>query len=261
MRRITTPKHPEGGYRPFADLITSDGYEITVNREPLSGKRLKAFAVLVIVNASVAPGADSALTDEECDAVRDWVGGGGALLLITDQSPFTAAVGRLSKRFEVDLANGYVIETSAYNKESGDETELVFTRVDGLVVEHPITRGRDQTEQIKRIITFTGTSVKGPPKSVSFLKLAATARDVLPPDPKLAASSDQPSDPKIVSAADRAQGVALEFGEGRVVVLTDAAALTAKIGSRGFRFGMNIPGSDNRQLALNIMHWLSGLLK
>ena len=25
--------------------------------------------------------------------------------------------------------------------------------------------------------------------------------------------------------------------------------------------GMNAPGSDNRQLALNIMHWLSGLLE
>ncbi len=26
-------------------------------------------------------------------------------------------------------------------------------------------------------------------------------------------------------------------------------------------FGMNRPGIDNRQLALNIVHWLSGLLK
>jgi hypothetical protein len=24
--------------------------------------------------------------------------------------------------------------------------------------------------------------------------------------------------------------------------------------------GMNVPGSDNRQLALNVAHWLSGLL-
>ena len=27
------------------------------------------------------------------------------------------------------------------------------------------------------------------------------------------------------------------------------------------QMGMNVPGSDNRQLALNIMHWLSGVLK
>jgi hypothetical protein len=28
-----------------------------------------------------------------------------------------------------------------------------------------------------------------------------------------------------------------------------------------FRMGMNRPGIDNRQIALNIMHWLSGALK
>jgi hypothetical protein len=32
-------------------------------------------------------------------------------------------------------------------------------------------------------------------------------------------------------------------------------------GSSKVRMGMNVPGTDNRQLALNIVHWLSGLLK
>jgi len=32
--------------------------------------------------------------------------------------------------------------------------------------------------------------------------------------------------------------------------------LTAQV-ARGAKFGMNSPGNDNRQLALNIMHWLS----
>ena len=27
------------------------------------------------------------------------------------------------------------------------------------------------------------------------------------------------------------------------------------------KIGMNVPGLDNRQMALNIMHWLSGLLE
>jgi hypothetical protein len=33
------------------------------------------------------------------------------------------------------------------------------------------------------------------------------------------------------------------------------------IGAERRPFGMNVPGIDNRQLALNIMHWLSSLLK
>ena len=72
-----------------------------------------------------------------------------------------------------------------------------------------------------------------------------------------------------VSAAGRAQGIALMFGKGRVVVLGEAAMLSAQlftgpaaqlVGKDEIRIGMNYPGIDNRQLALNIMHWLSGLL-
>ena len=44
------------------------------------------------------------------------------------------------------------------------------------------------------------------------------------------------------------------------MVLGEAAVLTAKLDPLGFKFGMNRPGSDDKQLVLNIMHWLSGLL-
>ncbi|PYS32009.1 MAG: hypothetical protein DMF75_13160 [Acidobacteria bacterium] len=65
-----------------------------------------------------------------------------------------------------------------------------------------------------------------------------------------------------ISAAGRAQGIAFNFGKGRAVVFGEAAMLSAQVtGPNGMKFGMNRPGIDNRQLALNIMHWLSGLLK
>jgi hypothetical protein len=55
--------------------------------------------------------------------------------------------------------------------------------------------------------------------------------------------------------------VALKFGKGRVVVLAEAAMMSAQvIGPQKVKFGMNKPGTDNRQLALNIMHWLSHLI-
>ncbi len=66
---------------------------------------------------------------------------------------------------------------------------------------------------------------------------------------------------KQVPAAGRAQGLALAHGKGRVVVLGEAAQLSAQVaGLEPIRFGMNVPGLDNRQMALNIMHWLSGLI-
>ena len=67
-----------------------------------------------------------------------------------------------------------------------------------------------------------------------------------------------------IAASGRAQGVALKFGKGRVVVLGEAAMLTAQVtrrpGEQPVRFGMSLPGADNRQLAMNIMRWLAGEL-
>jgi hypothetical protein len=46
-----------------------------------------------------------------------------------------------------------------------------------------------------------------------------------------------------------------------VVVLGDAAMLSAELsGSDNQPLGINVPEIDNRQLTLNIMHWLSGKL-
>jgi hypothetical protein len=61
------------------------------------------------------------------------------------------------------------------------------------------------------------------------------------------------------SAAGRTQGLALRFGRGRVVVLAEAAMLTAQIDRKGHRFGMNA-GNDDRVFALSVIRWLAGAL-
>ena len=64
------------------------------------------------------------------------------------------------------------------------------------------------------------------------------------------------------SVAGQAQGIAFKLGKGRVVMLGEAAMLSAQVtGRENFKMGMNVPGNDDRQFALNTMHWLSGLLK
>jgi hypothetical protein len=45
-----------------------------------------------------------------------------------------------------------------------------------------------------------------------------------------------------------------------VVVVAEAGMLSAQRDEQGHPVGMNFPGYDNRQLALNIMHWLSHAL-
>jgi hypothetical protein len=245
----------DGRYKPFADLLRNDGYRVVRNRQAFSKETLSSFKVLIIANALGAEdmddnGADaSAFTEEECQAVQDWVKNGGSLLLIADHAPFGGAASSLASRFGVDMSKAFTYDTA--NSVEGNPSVLIFSRENKLLVSHPITEGRDEKERVNRVQSFTGQSLKGPADSVSILKLADTAKDT--PDQNMDAS---------VSAAGRAQALAFKFGKGRVVVQGEAAMLSAQIaGPEKLKMGMNVPGNDNRQYALNVMHWLSGLLK
>ncbi|MBA3571503.1 MAG: DUF4350 domain-containing protein [Pyrinomonadaceae bacterium] len=245
-----------GRYKPFVDLISSDGYNVVPGRKLFAKPSLSTFKILVIANALGAEDMDedgaerSAFTEEECDVVRDWVRGGGSLLLIADHAPFGAAAESLGKRFGVEMSRGYTFDPENYFKESGSPSTLLFSRENKRLLDHRITQGRNDGERINQVLTFTGQSLKGPEGSSVLLLLSQTARDK--PDRESQTS---------VSAAGRAQGIAFKFGKGRVVVLGEAAMLSAQLaGAEKRPMGMNVPGSDNRQLALNIMHWLSGSL-
>ncbi len=248
-----------GRYKPFADLIGSDGYEVTPNKQKFSKETLQGCDVLVISNALGAlamgsPEASSpAFSDEECDAVREWVRAGGNLLLIADHSPMGAANEKLGLRFGVGMSKGYTGDPANHDQETGSATFIRYDPDNKLLGDHPIIRGRNASEKISRVIAFTGQSLVGPKGSVAFMRLSDTAVDLT--------RASQGSEQKETSAAGHAQGIALKFGKGRVVVMGEAGMLSAQLaGPRKMKFGMNRPGIDNRQLALNIMHWLSRLI-
>lgn len=244
-----------GRYKPFVDLIMQDGYRVIRNRQPFTSKVLDSFKVLLIANALGAEDMDdegagnSAFTEEECQAVHDWVRSGGSLLLIADHAPFGSAAESLAKRFGVEMTKGFTYDEA--NSPAGNPSFIIYSRDNNLLADHPITEGRSSAERITRVVSFTGQSLKGPGDSVSVLKLSETAREKPDRDAKTS-----------ISVAGLAQAVAFKFGKGRVVVQGEAAMLSAQIaGPEKFKIGMNVPGNDNKQYALNLMHWLSGLLR
>lgn len=246
-----------GRYKPFADLITNDGYQVVPNKQPFTRETLAGYKILVISNAlgaaamNAADASKPAFTEAESDAVRDWVRGGGSLLLIADHAPMGAANQILGQRFGVEMRNAFTVDQENSDKESQNPGFIIYTRESGRLADHPVTNGRNASERVNKVIAFTGQSLKGPADSVAFMKLADSARDTMP---------GQNTNPP--SAAGRAQGIAIKFGKGRAIVLGEAAMMSAQIvGPQQIKFGMNRPGIDNRQLALNIMHWLSGVLK
>jgi hypothetical protein len=245
-----------GTYAPFAALLRNDGYRVQANGAQFEEQVFSGVNVLVIANARGGEESGSghlpAFTPSECRVVRDWVQNGGSVLLIADHAPFGAAARNLAREFGIEMSNRDTVDP--VNSDSSVPRGggfLVFSRENGLLGNHPIVQGRNEEERLNRVLTYNGQSLRGPEGSVAFLPLANTALDI---------SSDGDS----ASAAGRAQGIALEVGEGRIVVLGEAAMLTAQIGGVPFEqkrsVGISSPGSDNKQLALNILHWLSGLL-
>lgn len=237
-------------YGPFVELIRNDGYEITPNTEAFSRATLDQYDVLVIANPNFKGAPDNlqwpAFAEAECDAVFQWVFDGGALLLITDYGSTAVATEQLSQRFGIEIRNSRGTVDPVMSLTQFNPGWLVFSRENNLLRDHPITRGRTTDETINRVVTFYGVSLKGPEGATAFLSLSPGAVDLY------GSRRDQ------ISAAGRAQGIAESFGRGRVVVLGEARMLTATLVPGPV--GMNRPGNDDRQLALNIMHWLSGLM-
>jgi hypothetical protein len=256
--------HTAGGrYKAFADLLTLDGYRLSPNRDRLSHRVLRSYDLLVIANAlgapepSAAAASSPAFTEAEARALSAWLRDGGALLLISDHHPTGAAAQSLAMQLGVRMSDATVVDTTAGNHLEGYfQTNLEFTRANELLKRHAITAGRDSTERIDRVVAFGGQSLKGPPDAVCLLELGPAAFEVRPP-----------SREKTPPAGD-CMALAFRFGRGRVVVTGEAAMLSAQLVTEGgadgkttHPWGMNWPGVDNRQLALNIARWLTEALR
>ena len=259
-----------GRYRPFATLLRNDGFRVGTLQGPITREALAAAQILVIANAvspSVRAEEDvaSAFTEAEAVALERWVTGGGALLLIADHAPFGGAAAILAARFGVDFGNGFVFDTANYlttfrnGQLPGVASILVFSRANGLLGVHPILDGRDPPERIDRVIAFTGQSMSIPARASVLLRLAPTAREARSRD-ALARWESRP-------VSGRALGIAMAWGAGRVVILGEAAMMSAQVargnpetGEQGLLMGMNHPGSDDKQFALNVMRWLARVI-
>jgi hypothetical protein len=147
---------------------------------------------------------------------------------------------------------------------------LVFSRDSGLLRRHPITDGRNANEAVARVVAYTGQSLIPPAGARVLLALGPDAFDHPSPSSAQASSVPEPGMAWMTAvtglptrpAGDRAMAIALRFGTGRVVVVGEAAMFTAQTvteanGTRKMGMGAN---NDNEKLALNVAHWLAGLL-
>jgi hypothetical protein len=237
-------------------LLREDGYRVRFNTVDFLPATLADTRVLVIANASggakpqflginlpIGGGGERsapAFSQQEIGVLEHWVTQGGSLLLIADHAPFGASNAPLAAAFGVRMHAGF----TEVPKEVSDP--LRFTRGNGrLDIAHPIVSGVDGGAPVTCVQTFTGQSLDGPPAASILLRLPPNAVE----------SVDDHGTLREVPAG-AAQGLAFRHGRGRVVVLGEAAMLTAQVADR-VPFGMQLPGCDNVAFARNVLRWLS----
>ncbi len=250
-------------YDALATMAKNDGFNVIQDVGVFAPADLKDVGILLIANPlgtddMKSPSVvNSAFTNEECDAVYNYVVAGGSLLFICEHAPMSFAGRAMAARFGIKFGNGYLVDPAIADTSFGAST-LVFSRASGTLGDHVTLRGREPAEAINRIRTYTGQSLVGPPGSIPLLKVTASAQDITLG--REGVKGAVPANMK-QSAAGHSQGLAFTLGKGRVVILGEttmfSAQLVTEAGGIKRKVGMNSPGFQNRQFALNILHWLA----
>ncbi len=248
----------DGRYQAFAKLLERDGYVVKGFPGTFTTEKLKRGKVLVISNALNEINIDnwvlpnpSAFSKKEIRVVRKWVNRGGSLFLIADHMPMAGAAADLAKAFGFEFTNGFVFDTIA----SGP---AFFSLEDGSLQPNVITAGRDSSEKVNRIATFTGQAFRIPEDAESILTFGDNFINMLPDTAWVFNDHTHRVDAKGWS-----QGAFKKYGKGSVVIFGEAAMFSAQLaGPQKIRAGMNSPAAEeNYQLLLNIIHWLDGKLE
>jgi hypothetical protein len=171
-RRTTTATRWAATTAPFADLLRADGYRVRASTPKFTAETFKGIDVFIVVNA------EATFEDAESDALRDWVKAGGSLLLTADHAPYGAFTQSLAARFGVTMGKGWAFDSETKGQIT---TQLTYSRANGLLGDLsgklPILEGRNPSERISSVKTFTGQSLGMPPGAKALLRFSPTARE------------------------------------------------------------------------------------
>ena len=269
----------DGRYRGFAALAAADGYRVTTTTRPFDDGGLDGVDILVIANAA-SPSTDqsdpSAFTPSEIEAISAWVEAGGALLFAADHAPHGTAAQALAARFGVGMGLGYAFRLTPDDiAPTGLTSNLDYRFAPDATDVHPILTGRSPGERVAHVHTFTGQSLSPPPGAFVLLPMSegyfeGADRDTLGLIRERLRQGDAAPvalDGLATPVVGGAQGLAMRWGQGRLVVLGEAGFMTAQriqfppeSGRPDLRFGLSTTDNDNSQFVLNLLHWLAGPL-
>jgi len=247
-----------GCYQAFAKLLQTDGYQLKPFKDKFTKAKLEKGEILVISNALHERNVEdwslptqSAFTEAEIKAVNQWIKDGGSLFLIADHMPLPGAAADLAASFGFKFYNGFALDIT---KRGGID---MFYRSKGTLKENVITNGRNKTERIDSVGTFTGQGFEIPKEAEAILVFNSKFKMLMPE----VAWQFTDKTPRI-PIQGFSQIAYMKFGKGRIVVSGEAALFTSQQVGGGRSIGLGSPEvPQNQQLLLNIIHLLDGLIE
>jgi hypothetical protein len=254
----------DGRFWAFGELMRRDGYQVRALRSTFAARSFSDCRIVVIANAQPSDAdwdtypypTPSAFTEPEIEAIQLWVRNGGALLLIADHMPLAGAAAALAGAFGVEFTDGFAVEDFAGEAEraAAFAKPTLFRSQDRTLADHPIAYGRNSTETVRSIRTFTGQAFRAT-DAEPLLVLPANFVALMP-----RVAWQFGPETRRLPVGNWLQGAVMTFGDGRAAFFGEAAMFSAQLAGPDKRpVGMNAPGAEqNFQFVLNVMHWLSG---
>ncbi len=128
----------------------------------------------------------SAFSEAEITILREWVGEGGALLLVLDHFPMSGAAQELGAAFGIEISNGLAADGALLAEQGVAQAvaqgagSLVFERTEGGVADDPITNGRTPGQRVDAFGFFGGSAFRLPPEGRSLLTFGSSFVSLLP---------------------------------------------------------------------------------
>jgi hypothetical protein len=272
-------------------LLSADGYQAKESTGHFTFDALRQAAVLVVAGPGIMMSRKDIedpqplFTEEEAATLHDWVAGGGALLLATSGQDISV----LLRRFEVELSQGQVRDAKLFSPKSEKQYhDYTLNAGNEGLSQDGILNGRSTEENVKSVVldSLVKAIAKAPENARPLLRCsesamsympdvlqaselkAATATAIAAGKPPAETTTSTAPAPRTTPAPHIPLAIAFAYGKGRVVVVTNSMIFTAltrsevindKKAEAGRQTGLT--EADNQQFALNVMHWLSGLIE
>ena len=187
--------------------------------------------------------------------MRAWVEAGGSLLLIADHMPLAGAAEAMGKAFGLSWNNGFAMDAPGSGTAAAGPFRFTPEGPHRLG-SHAVTEGRDPSERITAVATFTGSAFRADRGTTitPILTLAPGTVSLMP-----TVAWELAADTPRVDVGGWLQGAVFEVGKGRVAAFGEAAMFTAQLaGPQQRPMGMNAPeAAQNPRFLLSVLHWLA----